>query len=95
MPIQPVRGPYLTIAEISGVALIATRETVSGQPDPATCVFTGDTAGWSVGDLFDSYHKVNGRPCGIWTVIATVAAGQLTSGSVPGGTRKLRVNNLG
>jgi hypothetical protein len=70
-------------------------ETVSGKPDPAIRIFAGDTAGKEVGDRFDSYHKVNHMPCGVWTVIAVAETGRLTSGQLPAGTRKLRVNELG
>jgi hypothetical protein len=94
-PIQPVPGRHLSISEVRGAAVVASRETVRGQPDPAIRIFTGNTAGRKVGDTFDSYHKVNGMPCGIWTIIASVSAGQLTDGHLPAGIRKLRVNDLG
>jgi hypothetical protein len=94
-PIQPVQGPFLAISETHGECFVATRDTVSGQPHPAITLFVGDTAGRSVGDTFDSYHKVNGKPCGVWTVIATAQGGRLTGGHLPAGTRKFRVNRLG
>jgi hypothetical protein len=94
-PIQPVPGPQPTISEIKGHAVIAARETVRGLPDPAIRIFTGDTAGRQIGDTFDSHHKVNRMPCGIWTILATVESGRLTGGHLPEGTRKLRVNRLG
>ena len=93
--IQPVPGRQLTISEIKGQAIVATRETVRGLPDPAIRIFTGDTAGRQVGDTFDSHHKINRMPCGTWTIIATVEAGRLTAGHLPEGTRKLRMNRLG
>jgi hypothetical protein len=64
-------------------------------PDPAVRIFTGDINGRKVGDTIDSHHKVNKAPCGRWTVTATVVAGRLTSGNLPEGARKLRVNSLG
>lgn len=94
-PIQPVPGRLLAITEIPGLAIIAARETVRGVPDPAIRIFTGDIAGRKVGETFDSHHKVNKMPCGMWTIIATVEAGRLTAGHLPEGTRKLRVNSLG
>jgi hypothetical protein len=94
-PIQPVPGPQPAISEMKGQAIVATRETVRGLPDPAIRIFTGDTAGREVGDTFDSHHKVNQMPCGTWTIIATVESGRLTAGHLPEGTRKLRVNRLG
>jgi hypothetical protein len=94
-PIKPVPGRNLSIDEISGTAIVATRETVSAKPDPAIRIFTGNTAGRQVGDTFDSYHKVNGMPCGVWTIIATIEAGRLTGGHLPEGIRAFRVNNLG
>jgi hypothetical protein len=94
-PIQPVRGPFLAISDIQGECFVASRDTVSGQPFPATTLFIGETAGKGVGDTFDSYHKVNDKPCGVWTVIATAQGGRLTGGHLPTGTRKFRVNRLG
>jgi hypothetical protein len=92
--IKPLTGRQWTISDITKRAIIATRETVSGKPDPAIRIFTGDTAGKEVGDRFDSYHKVNHMPYGVWTVIAVAETGRLTSGQLPAGTRKLRVNEL-
>ena len=95
VPIRPRPGPLVTIAEITGNAVIAFRETVGDLTDPATRVFIGDTAGRHVGDTFDSHHKVNGMPCGVWTVIAEIETGRLIAGDTPAGTGKLRVNILG
>ena len=94
-PIQPVPGRLRDISEIPGRAIVAAREDVLGVPDPAIRIFTGDISGRNVGDTFDSHHKVNKKPCGRWTIIATVESGRLTGGHLPEGTRKLRVNNLG
>jgi hypothetical protein len=48
----------------------------------------------------ESLCSVPGRRAGVgaqrqWSIIATVAAGQLTDGQLPGGTRKLSVKRLG
>lgn len=37
----------------------------------------GTSASRKVSDTFDSYHEVTLMPCGQWTIIATVQAGQL------------------
>jgi CHAT domain len=94
-PIKPVPGPQRTVSETAGRVIIATRSTVSNKPDPAIRIFIGDTANKHVGDQFDSYHKVNHMPCGIWTVVAVVDGGHLTAGELPAGAGKLRVNELG
>ncbi len=94
-PIQPVPGQHLAISAIQGLGIVATRETVRDLPDPAIRIFTGDIAGRTVGDTFESHHKVNRMPCGTWTIIATVTSGRLTGGHLPEGTGKLRVNKLG
>jgi hypothetical protein len=94
-PIKPVSGRQWTVSDISDRAIVATRETVSGKPDPAVRIFTGNAADKEVGDRFDSYHRVNRMPCGVWTVVAVAEAGRVKSGQLPAGTHKLRVNELG
>ncbi len=94
-PIEPAKGPFLAIGDIPGGCFVATRECVGGHPCPAVRIFMGNTAGRKVGDTFDSYHKRNGMPCGVWTIIAMAHGGHLTAGKLPAGTRKLRVNNIG
>jgi len=93
--ILPVQGPFRAISDIAGECFVATRDTVRGKPDPAIRIFVGNTGGRQVGDSFDSYHERNGQPCGVWTVIATAEGGRLTAGSLPAGTRTLRVNKIG
>lgn len=90
--IQPRPGPWLEIATEPGAFLIASRDSVSGKPDPATRAFIGAIDGLEVGSTFDSRHASNGMPCGEWAVRALVQSRKVT-GSLPA-RRKIQVNQI-
>ncbi|MHB1431321.1 MAG: hypothetical protein ACYCVZ_04295 [Streptosporangiaceae bacterium] len=90
--IKPRPGPWLEIATQPGTFLIASRDSVSGKPDPATRAFIGSIDGLELGSTFDSRHASNGMPCGEWTVRALVR-NQKVSGSLPA-RRNIQVNQI-
>ena len=75
-----MQGPFQTIPDIADECFVATRDAVSGRPDPAIRIFIGDTTDRKVGDAFDSHHARNGMPCGGWTIIATAQGGPRDGG---------------
>ena len=90
--IQPRPGPWAEIASEPGPMIIATRDNVSGNPDPATRSFIGALDELAIGSVFDSRHASNGRPCGEWTVRAIIQHGTVI-GTRPA-QRKIQLNRI-
>jgi hypothetical protein len=95
-PIKPVPGRQRMVAEVTGTAIIASRTHNRGRPDPAVRIFIGNVENRRVGDTFDTVHRDNGMPCGVWTVHAVITDGRVTEGAISReGTRSYRVNHIG
>jgi hypothetical protein len=96
-PIQPLdRGRQVVIASMEGPAFIAERQPDSTGQIYAMRLFTGDVENRTAGDTFDAYHKVYPHPpCGHWTILTTLINGGVTTGQIPEGVVKLRVNAIG
>ena len=93
--IKPRPGPQTRPSDVVGIAIIASRSIVNGVEDRALRMFTGDVGDYVVGDHFDTVHRDNGRPCGVWTVEAVIIDGRVASGHISDGIGSYRVNELG
>lgn len=82
VPITPLRGPQLKPEDVTGTAIVASRTHVNGIQNRALRIFTGAVSCRQVGDTFDTYHAVNGKDCGGWTVQAIITDGNVISGTI-------------
>jgi hypothetical protein len=94
-PIKPVPGPQLKPEDVHGMAILASRTHVNGLKDPALRIFTGNVTGRKVGNTFDTVHRDNRKPCGLWTVQAVITDGHVTAGTINEGIGSYRVYDLG
>jgi hypothetical protein len=95
-PIKPVPGRQRRVSDVTGTAIIASRTHNAGRPDPAVRIFMGNVNARHVGDTFDTVHRDNGMPCGVWTVHAVITDGRVTEGAISeGNIRSYRVNHIG
>jgi hypothetical protein len=94
IPFLPAKGGKVAVKDASGI--VATRELVGTIKAPAVRLFTGNTGkitNLKIGAKFATHHGKNLANCGIWTIIAVVAPGEVT-GKLPADVTALAVNEI-